>query len=94
MIFFIVPPDYTNSLNSSCVIEGDDFSLTLNLEAQPVVDTYSWTKDGAPYQGDISATSINISNVALENAGVYNVISSNFLGSDSYSFTLSVTREL
>ena len=73
---------------------GKHFSLWLNLEAQPDVGSnFSWTKDGVAYQGDVSATSLNISNVALGDAGVYNVIASNSLDSDSYSFTLTVTGE-
>ena len=93
--FSSVSPEFTDRLNSSCVEEGKNLSLQLNLEAQPDVGSnFSWTKDGAPYQGDVSATSLNISNVTLEDAGVYNVTASNFLESDSYPFTLSITREL
>ena len=57
------------------------------------MDDISWTKDGVAYQGDVSATSLNISNVSLSDAGVYNVTASNFLDSDSYSFDLIVTSE-
>ena len=55
---------------------------------------FSWTKDGVAYQGDVSATSLNISNVSLGDAGVYNVTAINFLGSGSYVFTLSVISML
>ena len=90
-----VPPEFTDGINSSCVGVGKSFSLLLNLEAQPDVGSnFSWTKDGVAYQGDVSATSLYISNVSLGDAGVYNVTASNFLGSDPYSFTLTVTRKL
>ena len=73
---------------------GKRFSRRLNLEAQPDVGSnFSWTKDGVAYQGDVSATSLNISNVSLRDAGVYNVTASNSLDSDSYSFTLTITGE-
>ena len=89
-----VAPEFTDGVKSSCVGVEKSFSLWLNLEAQPDVGSnFSWTKDGVAYQGDVSATALNISNVALGDAGVYNVSASNSVGSDSYSFTLTVTGE-
>ena len=89
-----VAPEFTDGVKSFCVGVGNSFSLRLNLEAQPDAGSnFSWTKDGVAYQGNVSANSLNISNVALGDAGVYNVIASNSLGSDSHSFTLTITRE-
>ena len=92
-LLILVSPKFTDGLNSSCLGEGENLSLLLNIEAQPAVESFSWTKDGVAYQGDVSATSLNISNVSL-GAGAYNVTASNFLGSDSYVFTLSVISKL
>ena len=94
-IFLLVAPRYTGGLNDEVVYLGSPFSRTLTLKANPGVgDNFNWTKDGAPYDGNVNATSINIPESNLSDAGTYTVTAGNFLNTTTASFTLEVTCKL
>ena len=94
-IFLLVAPRYTGGLSDGVVYLGSPFSRALTLEANPGVgDNFNWTKDGAPYIGNVNATSIYIPETNLNDAGTYTVTAGNFLNTATASFTLNVTCKL
>ena len=78
--------------------EGTNLTVSLTVSGNPV-PTYVWTRDGVltVTTGNnitVSLNSIVFRPVRREHAGVYKIVVTNSVGSDSFNFTLDVQCKL
>ena len=95
LFFFSVRPSYIIGVVNQGVYAGAPFSLTLDLEASPPVDSFTWTRNGmvlnnSIINGNLTANSISIPLTRPSDTGIYSVVAINVLGSDTATFNLSV----
>ena len=78
-------------------LEGEDFSTTSTVEANPEPSEVIWRRDGVMLSNDdnivITTTSITITNLQRSDTGTYTITSDNGVGEGSGSFDLIVYCE-
>ena len=79
-------------------MEGDTFTYSYLIRADPQPDSFTWTRDTVPFSSTeriaLTVDSISISSVSRSDSGVYIVTASNVAGSGSTNFTLNVYCKL
>ncbi len=79
--------------------EGSDLSVVLVVDANPSPDTFTWLKDGEELTMDgrvsFDVTSINITGLIRDDAGIYAVRATNIAGTGpQWSFEVDVLCKL
>ena len=95
---FADPPVYSILPNqSTTVLEGEDFTYSFGLNANPTFINFTWSRDGQVISSGgritTSVSTVNIISTTRSDSGVYEVVSYNEAGRVAGNFTLDVQCE-
>ena len=92
------PPVYSLlSSQSTAVLEGESFTYSFGLDANPSPANFTWSRDGQVISSGgriaTSVSTISITSTTRSDSGVYEVVSYNEAGRGAGNFTLDVQCE-
>ena len=92
------PPVYSLLPNQpATALEGEDFTYSFGLDADPIPTNFTWSRDGQVISSGgriaTSVSTITITNTTRSDSGVYEVVSYNEGGRGAGNFTPDVQCE-
>ena len=96
-ITLLVTPEYSFSQPKYDGSEGDFFSVSASIAANPAPTDFTWSQNGNELQSTstltLTSTSLQIMSLQRMDTGVYSISGSNTVGTGSGQFKLTVFCE-
>ena len=90
------PPQFSPTTATAIPTEGDQFMLSLSIDANPPPTIANITFNGTLVNDTrfaVTATSLTIADVTRNDSGVYQITASNVAGSGTFTLTVDVYCE-